>query len=206
MKNYKFLTMTNERKQELINQANNLKQTINSTAKLKSIEDLETDSAILVLDINAVKDEAIEKSRNFVLAIAKNTISEQNITNSLFVEKIKLDIDVLNNLFVNICYNDFALQKIVEMLSEPPSQLTWRYLMQMSSLQEISLELNKTLMQVENILMLSYKTLEDTYLMISDDNSTPNNDYDSYEVVEKDPGVMNRNKFIEGLLIEEGVD
>ena len=198
--------MTNERKQELINQANNLKQTINSTAKLKSIEDLETDSAILVLDINAVKDEAIEKSRNFVLAIAKNTISEQNITNSLFVEKIKLDIDVLNNLFVNICYNDFALQKIVEMLSEPPSQLTWRYLMQMSSLQEISLELNKTLMQVENILMLSYKTLEDTYLMISDDNSTPNNDYDSYEVVEKDPGVMNRNKFIEGLLIEEGVD
>lgn len=198
--------MTNERKQELINQANNLKQTINSTAKLKSIEDLETDSAILVLDINAVKDEAIEKSRNFVLAIAKNTISEQNITNSLFVEKIKLDIDVLNNLFVNICYNDFALQKIVEMLSEPPSQLTWRYLMQMSSLQEISLELNKTLMQVENILMLSYKTLEDTYLMISDDNSTPNNDYDSYEVVEKDPGVMNRNKFIEGLLIEEGED
>ena len=198
--------MTNERKQELINQANNLKQTINSTAKLKSIEDLETDSAILVLDINAVKDEAIEKSRNFVLAIAKNTISEQNITNSLFVEKIKLDIDVLNNLFVNICYNDFALQKIVEMLSEPPSQLTWRYLMQMSSLQEISLELNKTLMQVENILMLSYKTLEDTYLMISDDNSTSNNDYDSYEVVEKDPGVMNRNKFIEGLLIEEGVD
>lgn len=200
--------MTSERKQELINQANNLKQTINSTAKLKSIEDLESESAILVLDINAVKDDAIEKSRNFVLAIAKNTISEQNITNSLFVEKIKLDIDVLNNLFVNISYNDFALQKIVEVLSEPPSQVTWRYLMQMSSLQEISLELNKTLMQVENILMLSYKTLEDTYLMISDDvgNNEVNN-YNNYEVVgNDDKQIVNRNKFIEELLIEEGVD
>ena len=200
--------MTSESKQELINQANNLKQTINSTAKLKSIEDLESESAILVLDINAVKDDAIEKSRNFVLAIAKNTISEQNITNSLFVEKIKLDIDVLNNLFVNISYNDFALQKIVEVLSEPPSQVTWRYLMQMSSLQEISLELNKTLMQVENILMLSYKTLEDTYLMISDDvgNNEVNN-YNNYEVVgNDDKQIVNRNKFIEELLIEEGVD
>lgn len=199
--------MKEERKQQLLDQANKLKETINTTTKLKSIEELDSDSCLLVLDINAVKEEANEKSRNFVLAIAKNTISEENITNPLFVEKIKLDIDVLNNLFVNICYNDFALQKIIEFLSAAPTTMTWRYLMQMSDLQTISLELNKTLMQVENILMLSYKTLEDTYLMISDDIEK-NNDFDNYEVVNNDnqPKLMNRNKFIENILIDEGLD
>lgn len=124
-------------------------------------------SQIDILNIKKLQEETFKDAESIVKSYAKMFVSEREIkTSEFFKEKKKNDIVMLQNLLQQLEIGSFATKKIAEEISI--GNLQPRMFEVLSKLQTSNLELIRSLAQYQNILLVSYQGLSETFKLIEE--------------------------------------